>query len=91
MLEREFQAAINTFGKEQQMVVAIEELSELQKELSKDLRGLGNRDNLVEELTDVIIMIDQLRHIFRISDSEVKRLREYKAKRLAKKMRLKEW
>lgn len=91
MLEREFQAAINTFGKGQQEIVAVEELSELQKELTKDLRGIGNRENIVEELTDVLIMLDQIRHIHNISDSEIKRLREYKAKRLAKKMRLKEW
>lgn len=91
MLEPEFQEVINTFGKEQQEIIAIEEMSELQKELTKDLRGIGNRDNLVEELTDVVIMTDQIKHIFCISDSELRRLREYKAKRLAKKMRLKEW
>ncbi len=91
MLEREFQAAINTYGKEQQEVVAIEELSELQKELTKDLRGFGNREYIVEELTDVLIMLDQVRHIHRITDTEIARKRQHKAKRLAEKTRLRNW
>nr|DAT89583.1 MAG TPA: NTP-PPase-like protein [Caudoviricetes sp.] len=35
-------SAIRTFGKENQKVVTIEELAELQKELTKDLRGKPN-------------------------------------------------
>jgi len=54
------QSAIDTFGEREQMVVAIEELAELQKELTKILRGGGNRDTLAEELADVQIMLDQL-------------------------------
>lgn len=54
------QAAIDTFGEREQMVVAIEELAELQKELTKILRGGGSQDRLAEEMADVQIMLDQL-------------------------------
>lgn len=40
--------AINNYGKQMQIIVAIEELSELQKELCKLLRGKMNIDHVVE-------------------------------------------
>lgn len=57
-------AAIDTYGKEHQIIVAIEELSELQKELTKILRGKGNEEHLAEEMADVRIMLSQLGFIF---------------------------
>lgn len=51
-----------------QKVVAIEELSELQKELTKDLRGKGNKENIAQEIADVLIMIAQLIKIYNIED-----------------------
>lgn len=56
-----FLAAIDKFGVENQCIVAIEELSELQKELTKMLRGDGIRLHIVEEIADVEIMLDQLK------------------------------
>lgn len=56
--------AITTFGEEAQMIVALEELSELQKELCKVLRGDENNDHVSEEMADVQIMLDQLEIIF---------------------------
>lgn len=69
--ERVFQKAIDTYGPELQQVVAIEELSELQKEISKMIRGKGSLIHLVEEIADVKIMIKQLMMIHEISDKEV--------------------
>lgn len=57
-------AAIDTYGTEHQIIVAIEELSELQKELTKILRGKGNKGHLAEEMADVRIMLSQLGFIF---------------------------
>ena len=54
---------IDYYGEEKQMIKAIEEMSELQKELCKTLIGKGNRDSLVEEIADVQIMLDQLKLI----------------------------
>lgn len=56
---------IQKYGKEMQIIVAIEELSELQKELTKYLRGLQtDYINIAEEITDVEIMCEQLKFIF---------------------------
>lgn len=55
---------IMTFGKEAQIIVAIEELAELQKELTKWLRDKGHICNIAEEIADVQIMLEQLKFIF---------------------------
>ena len=55
---------IEKYGKEAQTIVAIEELSELQKALCKYLRGQDNFENIVEEIADVKIMLEQLELIF---------------------------
>ena len=54
-----------------QIVVAIEELSELQKELTKSLRGKANLDNIIEELADTQIMIEQMMCRFNVSKSVI--------------------
>lgn len=72
-------AAINQYGTALQMIVAIEELSELQKEITKLLRdraiptGIGNISHLSEEMADVYIMLEQLELIFHNTD-EIKKL-----------------
>ena len=60
--------ALNLYGKDMQMIVAIEELSECQKEICKIIRGKGNLKNLAEEIADATIMLEQLRLIFQIND-----------------------
>lgn len=59
--------AINKFGKELQIDVAIEEMSELTKELVKDIRGKGIEKNIIEEMADVTIMLEQLAIIYDIN------------------------
>lgn len=54
--------AINTFGKQAQVDMAIEEMSELIQALLHERRG--RRLNIPEELADVKIMCDQLELIF---------------------------
>lgn len=49
-------------------VIIMEELAELQKELSKALRGKGDRMNLIEELGDVYLCVKYIQEIFDISD-----------------------
>ena len=39
------------------LVIAMEEMSELQKEISKCLRGKGNRSDLLQEMADVYICL----------------------------------
>lgn len=58
------EGAIKKFGVRPQVIVAIEEMTELQKELTKWLRGKCNPDGLLEEMADVSIMLNQLELIF---------------------------
>lgn len=61
--------AVKEYGIHSQVVVAIEELSELQKELTKFLRCEENKNHIAEEMADVHIMLDQLHIIFKNSDA----------------------
>mgnify|MGYP003290221817 CR=1 FL=1 len=63
--------AIETYGKDMQLNVAIEELSELIKEICKNKRGADNIDNIIEEMADCYIMLAQLAIIFNIERSEL--------------------
>lgn len=71
---------IKHFGCDNQCVVAIEELSELQKEICKHLRGLGNVHHIAEEIADVQIMLEQLQRIFDCH-SEVELIKKQKIQR----------
>lgn len=76
--------AIEEFGANKQIVVAIEELSELQKELCKFLR-YETTTNLSEEIADVGIMLEQLKIIFGIEEV-VEQDKRFKINRLAKSL-----
>ena len=79
-------SAIRKNGKAMQTVVAIEEMSELQKELTKFIRGKGNRENLIEEVADVLVMITQIQLMYHIPDDEVERIMHLKLNRLKERM-----
>jgi len=77
-----YAAALDTYGMTAQLIVALEELSEAQKEICKALRGETNREHLAEEVADATIMLEQVRQIFGINaevceamDGKVERLR----------------
>ena len=72
---------IQKFGVENQCVVAVEELSELQKEVCKMLRKIGNVHNLAEEIADVQIILEQLVLIHNC-ESEVALLKVQKLQRV---------
>ena len=69
-----------------QIVVAIEELAELQKELTKELRYSKQSDTIAEEMADVEIILEQLKLIFNNAD-KVKNHKEFKLKRLDKSIK----
>ena len=78
-----YQNAIALYGAEMQIVVAIEELSELAKELCKAMRGNVRTGAICEEIADVAIVIEQLQLIFSTGDgvdsqmdAKVQRLKE---------------
>ena len=55
------QRALDTYGSTLQIVVMMEEMSELQKELCKYLRGKYSPANIAEEIADVEIMLEQMK------------------------------
>jgi NTP pyrophosphatase (non-canonical NTP hydrolase) len=59
-------------------VIAIEELSELQKELTKCLRLKGDSTGLIEELADVQIMVEQIMIINNIPQSTINAAKKIK-------------
>lgn len=60
------------YGKDLQINMVIEEMSELTKELLKDKRGKDNRENIVEEYSDVLFTLEYVKIAFDIKDEEVK-------------------
>lgn len=58
--EEIYQRAFEEFGSENQIIVCIEELSELAKELTKELRGNGDEDRIADEIADVKITVEQM-------------------------------
>ena len=75
-----FKTLINKFG-DKQMVVAIEELSELQKELCKAIRGQEVKENIIEEIADVSIMLCQIMIYFEIEEADVIKVMDKKIQR----------
>ena len=67
-----------------QVIVAIEELAELQKELTKSLRDKTNIDNIIEEMADVYIMLEQMKLYFNINDSQINQIKSEKIQRTKK-------
>ncbi|MBQ8797211.1 MAG: hypothetical protein IJZ56_03335 [Oscillospiraceae bacterium] len=66
--QKTYTNALSRYGEEAQLVVAIEELSECQKEICKFLRGYGNTGNLAEEVADALIMLEQVQYLFGIGE-----------------------
>ena len=81
-----YRQAINTYGEKAQKLMAIEEMSELTKEICKDFRGKLDREHLVEEMADVIITLDQLMIIYEISGYEIRQMCERKIERLKERL-----
>ena len=50
----------NHYGKKSQMLISIEEMSELTKEICKNKDGQNNVEHIAEEIADVLITIDQM-------------------------------
>lgn len=73
-------------GYKMQTMVAIEEMSELTKELVKFMRGEANTDAIAEEIADVEIMLRQMKIIYDIKDEDVEKLMVIKLKRLKERM-----
>lgn len=77
--EKLYERALQVWGKEPQMLQVIEEMSELIKEILKNVnRKKDNVDAIIEETADVEIMLGQLKCCYDIADQ----VRDYKAEKL---------
>lgn len=64
---------------------SMEEMSELQKELCKYLRGKYSPANIAEEIADVEIMLEQMKMLFCCAD-DVHDVRRRKVERLKERL-----
>ena len=77
---------IDVKGHKHQTIVAIEELSELQKELCKALRGRDNHKEILEETADVMICLLQIREMYNIREDELQKEINEKLRRLEERL-----
>lgn len=90
------QETMDRYGIQNQSLVAMEELSELQKAISKLVRNpeektkpleyKGLRNNLIEEMADVIICMDQLKEFYGIDHSEIQSIIDSKQTRQRRRL-----
>lgn len=73
--------AVDTWGKHHQLTICMEEMAELTKELSKNIRGQDNDLGIAEEIADVEIMLEQLKIIFGLR-TDVENVKQEKLIRL---------
>lgn len=89
-IEKIFKKSIEVYGKEAQSRQAMEECAELVQAINKCLRYPNKddcKDNLVEEIADVEIMLFQLKEMFYINETEIYEWKEKKAKREKKRLK----
>ena len=86
MNKETYKKAIDTYGKDKQLDVVIEEMSELTKEICKFTRGQDNHQQIVEEIADVEIMLQQLKMICDVKCSELEGVKYQKTERLAERL-----
>ena len=70
----------NYYGRDSQVLIAIEEMSELTKVICKYKRRYEVEEQLVDEIADVKIMVEQLTELFKLG-TEVDERIDYKIER----------
>lgn len=89
IVENTITAMLEKFGEDSQIDVAIEEMSELTKELIKYKRSkihfrekqAASREHVVEEISDVMFMMEYLKQIFGVTETEIQKTVVQKALR----------
>lgn len=85
-MKKTLNQAIEMYGVDMQLNIAIEELSELTKEICKYKRGADNIENITEEMADCYIMLKQLELIFQIDVTAINNEMNKKIERLKERM-----
>ena len=71
-------------GKNYQFTIAMEEMSELIKELSKNIRGENNRNEIAEEAADVFMCLKEIFCFFDIDELEIQHIMHQKIEKYYK-------
>lgn len=80
-----YEKAVEKYGLNAQSLVAVEEMTELSKVILKGFRSEINREELIDEIADVEIMLEQLKQFYEIG-TKVKDKKRYKKNRLEKRL-----
>ncbi len=89
MINKTLKRALETWGSEAQMLMVVEEMSELMKEVLKNInRKKDNVAEIIEETADVEIMLEQLKENYHIAE-KVAAYKEQKIKLI--EQRLNDW
>lgn len=83
MIERKITIIADHYGTEAQLVKLAEECAELAQAALKyraDVTAI-NRDHIIEEIADVGILVDQIKHRLNIGHEETDAVRDYKPRR----------
>ncbi len=89
MIDPVLKRALKTWGEEPQMLMVVEEMSELMKEVLKNInRKKDNIAEIIEETADVEIMLAQLKENYRIFE-QVESYKKEKIKKIEE--RLNQW
>lgn len=72
---------ISYYGHESQKMMLLEEMSELQKEICKDMRYDPDLEAITEEVADVLIMLEQIQMMYHISETKLHKITNEKLHR----------
>ena len=95
MRQKLIEKVIDKNGITNQLFIAVEECSELQQAISKCYRNkelipTEVRENLIEEMADVMICLEQLQIMYYIDDEELYAMKQKKENRLITREGLRE-
>ena len=79
--DKDLASSIKINGEQKKKIICMEEPAELIQAVSKDIRGGLDRDNLVEEMADVMICLEMLKIMHHVKDEELQKWIDYKIDR----------
>ena len=82
---KDFREAIK-YDKELCSTIAMEECAELIQAISKAKRGKLDKNNLAEEISDVLICVEWIKDIYGIKEEDLKKWLEYKKNRIVSRL-----
>jgi NTP pyrophosphatase (non-canonical NTP hydrolase) len=78
--------ALEKWGITMQIMMLVEEMAELTKEICKNFRGENNRLEMLDEICDVSIMLEQTKIVFNFSDKEIEEHINFKLSRINERL-----